>query len=121
MTIFTSSYVAHRRIVDPIGIGISASTPHWFRGQVYKKVAPSWELLRAYKNKSIDFDGYTEQYLDYLHSNNVTPEMIISDLKKYGDPVVLLCWEKERDLCHRGILAELLMLSGNDPIYEYTV
>lgn len=119
MNICTSSYNAHRGISVPIGVGISASAPKFFTGPIYKKLVPSWDLINWFKSNTIDSDEYTSLYLNTLHRNKITPEVIISDLKQYGDFVTLLCWERAGIFCHRQVVAKFLMQSGLvNPIKE---
>jgi len=82
-------------------ISISLSTPSWFKGTAYKKLAPSWNLLNGYKNGDISKDQYISIYtatvLDKLDAKEVYDEL--------GENAVLMCWEKSSDFCHRHIVA----------------
>ena len=66
---------------------------------------------------------FTKNYLaklDNLRKNNIL-QKYVDDLElklEYGD-VILLCYEKPKEFCHRHILAEYLNRYYNLDIQEY--
>jgi uncharacterized protein YeaO (DUF488 family) len=84
-------------------VSISLSTPKWYQCKEYKKLAPTWELIKKYKSDR-DEEYYIEHYykniLNFLDAKKVYEEL--------GENAVLLCWEKSGDFCHRRIVAEWL-------------
>lgn len=69
-------------------------------------MAPS-SLLSAWKggkvNEKMYIDVYTNEVL-----NNLDPEFVVNELTKManGYDVVLLCYEKSGDFCHRNLVAD---------------
>ncbi len=86
------------------GVSIAAKCPHWFNGRQYKKLAPNYSLLMAYKNNLINEVEYTEQYYKEV-LNNLDARQIYEEL---GEDAVLLCWEKSGSFCHRHLVADWL-------------
>jgi uncharacterized protein (DUF488 family) len=83
-------------------ISISLSTPSWFKGTQYKKLAPSWNLLNGYKNGAISKEKYTEIYKREV-LDKLDPKQVYEEL---GENTVLMCWEKSSDFCHRHIVSQ---------------
>lgn len=82
---------------------ISLYPPSWYVGPDFKTLAPTPELFHA---KGISNEEYRLRYerlvldkLDPLSTYN-------SIVEKYGNDIVLLCFEKPGDFCHRRIVAE---------------
>jgi hypothetical protein len=86
----------------PDAVAISVKSPSFYQGKKYLPLAPSWELLRAYKAGQVDEKGYTEWYLRLLQERNLTPRQIVDDL---DDGSILLCYEGPNKFCHRHIVA----------------
>lgn len=97
------------------GVSISLSSPQWFKGRQYKKLAPPWNLLSGYKAGTISEEEYiriyNKQVLDKLDPNKVYEEL--------GENAVLMCWEKSSDFCHRHLAAKWLEDNLNIKIEEY--
>ena len=66
--------------------------------------APSKELLKEYKNKSISWQGYEVQYKQILSQRKIIENI---DYEIFKDSV-LLCSEPTPEHCHRRLLAEYL-------------
>lgn len=113
--LFTSYYARSGK--NPNAVSISAKAPSFYTGKVYLPLAPSWELLRAYKSGQVDEWGYTEWYLRLLTERKLTPEHVVGELEEGS---VLLCYEKSKDFCHRHIVAEWLEQSGVARVTELT-
>ncbi|TFH08233.1 MAG: hypothetical protein E4H14_06820 [Candidatus Thorarchaeota archaeon] len=106
--LYTSYYA--RSGNHPDAIAISAKAPQFYRGKFYSPLAPTWDLLRAYKSGEIDERGYTEWYLRLLiKDRKLTPEKVVDDLK---DGSIMLCYEGPGKFCHRHIVAEWLETAG---------
>jgi hypothetical protein len=94
-----TSYFAKYKGVN--GISISLSSPYWFKGKRYRRLAPPWELLKKYKidgDKEYYIKTYTEQVLSRLDAKQTYNDL--------GSNAVLLCWEKPEDFCHRHLVAK---------------
>ena len=96
-----------------VPVSIAAKTPDWYKGLEYKKLAPKWEFFNEWKNGSHKGDDgyyiqcYTEEVLSQLAGADV-----IRELKELAgvdtDRIILLCYEKPADFCHRHIVADWL-------------
>jgi uncharacterized protein (DUF488 family) len=68
------------------------------------ELAPTREILDAYKKEHIDWSGYEKQFRQLLierHVENlVTPQLV--------DKACFLCSEPKSDKCHRRLVAEYL-------------
>ena len=107
-----TSYFANAIKLDKnkyLPVGITRFPPKWFVGHNIEIVAPSKELLFRWKSKEINEDMYKAEYIDYLESNK---EQIISYFQMLNHPyekdIVLCCYEKSEDFCHRYILSTWL-------------
>jgi uncharacterized protein (DUF488 family) len=100
-------------------VSISLSTPKWFTGKSYKKLAPSWNLLNGYKEGRITEKDYkviyTREVLDRLNAQQVYNELV----ELAGEDAVLLCWEKSSDFCHRHLVADWLHSELGIDVNEY--
>ncbi len=89
-------------------IGISRIPPSWFMRENWTALAPSLDLLTAYKSGAIDEKGYCQWF--YRESlAQLDPMKIYRTLESKGFPV-LLCYEKEGEFCHRHLVQEWLTL-----------
>jgi uncharacterized protein (DUF488 family) len=73
-------------------------------------LAPTEEILKKYKSKTITWEIYTDEYIKLLNSRD-----ILSYLKK--DEIinsVFLCSEHLPQNCHRRLLAEYLQKRWDD-------
>lgn len=86
----------------PGAVSIARFPPKWYTGTRYLPLAPKPDML-----KMKDWDEYRRRYrqeiLDVLE-----PDTVLRDLNagKAGHDTVLLCFEKDRTHCHRGLVAE---------------
>lgn len=115
-TLHTSYYAKSGN--HPKAVSISANAPAFYVGDKYLALAPSWELLRAYKSGQVDEDGYTEWFLRLLKERQLVPQQVADNL---ADGSVLLCYEKSGDFCHRYIVAEWLEAGADVEITELGV
>ena len=67
-------------------------------------MAPTKEMLDAYRNKNMAWEEYEKDYLGLLKKRNIANKVKIEDL----DKACLLCSEHEPEFCHRRLLAEYL-------------
>jgi uncharacterized protein YeaO (DUF488 family) len=73
-----------------------------------KVFAPSWDLVRAYKDKEISEEEYTEHYLNMMRLSWRRDHARWIEVANL-DSVTLLCYCKSGDFCHRTILADMLI------------
>lgn len=67
-------------------------------------LAPTKEILQAYKKNEISWKDYEYKYLKLLESKNIYQE--ISNIDLNGS--CLLCSEKTAECCHRRLAAEYI-------------
>lgn len=118
--IYTGYYAQMKKYkqMGMIPVSIAYLTPQWYDGEVCFELAPSRTLLKRWKQGEITEEEYTEQYIQFL-DNDVQWSKVWKKLKqisaKYeNSDLVLCCFEKAEDFCHRHILAEYLTDTGID-------
>lgn len=113
MRIFTSYYAMLQYIPEEIEpISIAGKAPDFYTGIEYKKLAPKYKFFMEWKKNHDDafyIDHYHVEVLDYLTPEKVYQEL--SDLSN-GKDVVLLCYEKSGDFCHRHLVSDWLNQHG---------
>lgn len=72
--------------------------------QVEALLAPTADILDAYRKKQIGWDEYARRYLDLLAARKVGQRIALHDL----DRTCLLCSEATPDHCHRRLAADYL-------------
>lgn len=93
---------------DNNGISICTRPPVWFIGKEYRKLAPKYWMLMAYKKGKITEEEYIEIYKTEVLSK-LDPMKVYDDLINLcGEDSVLLCWEASGKFCHRHIVSEWL-------------
>lgn len=100
----TSYFAQLKRIANPLSI--CGKAPNWYSGPQYKVLAPKYDFLMAYKEREIDSDEYTACFntrvLKPLDAKDVYKHLT----KTYGKDLVMLCYERPGEFCHRRIVAE---------------
>lgn len=82
------------------------------------ELAPSYSLIQAIKTGAITEEEYTEAYKRML--SKLDKQEILSKLSEFGDSnkLVLCCYEKPEDFCHRHIVADWLGISEYEGIFS---
>jgi uncharacterized protein (DUF488 family) len=85
----------------PGAVSIARFPPKWYTGARYLPLAPTPDIL-----KIKDWDEYRHRYYEDILSV-LDPDKVLQDLnaEKAGHDIILLCFEKERTHCHRGLVA----------------
>lgn len=99
--LYTSNYA--RQGSNPLSVGTSCVMPKWYTGMTNSIVAPTWDLVRRYKQKEINSDEYSAEYLLLLESRNFDAQQFVD---KLPDGAMLLCYEPPGEFCHRRLLAK---------------
>jgi hypothetical protein len=88
----------------PGAVSIARFPPKWYTGARYLPLAPTPDML-----KIPDWDEYRRRYHEEVLSV-LDPDEVLRDLdvEKADYDIVLLCFEKNRTHCHRGLVAEWL-------------
>lgn len=71
-----------------------------------RKLAPSRELLRVYRDKQIDKKGYREWFLSEVTPETIQRRIRIHKENAKGREVVLACSEPDDKFCHTWILLQ---------------
>jgi uncharacterized protein YeaO (DUF488 family) len=110
MNIYTS-YFALLRKIDPqlSPVSIARFPPKWFDGYEMKELAPDQKLLWKAKQGKINKEEYAKKYMAQIQKR-FEPHVLYEELEEEfnGKDIVLLCFEKKGEFCHRRLLAEWL-------------
>ena len=119
MKIYTSYFAKLRSLPENIiPISICGKAPEWYTGLQYKKLAPKYGFFMEWK-KNHDNNYYIEHF-DSEVLNLLDAKTIYEELSKMSGEkdVVLICYEKPSDFCHRHLVAKWLAKNGI-PCEEY--
>ena len=102
-----------------IPIAICGGIPNWYKGLWYKKLAPKWSFFNEWKN-GIEHKGDNDYYIHHFNNevlDKLSVSLVIEDLQKIAntkdtDKIILLCYEKPGDFCHRHLVADWLTKNG---------
>ena len=97
-----------------IPVSIARFSPKWFYSLLeYKDLAPKAEMLKMKEG------SYTRKFNEIL--SKIDPNKVVEELKSIsgGHPVVLLCYEKPGDFCHRHLVAEWLAQNTDFEVKEF--
>lgn len=113
--IYTSYFGAMKKIPDRFEfITICGKAPMWYKGIQYKKLAPKIDFFMEWK-KTQDNDYYIEHFYNEV-LDELNPHEIVNELFHLSNdrPIILLCYEKTGDFCHRYLVADWLVNAGYD-------
>ena len=118
--IYTSYYANYRKFKGMFRVSISRTAPSNSYDLQLTKLAPTAELLQDYKSNFITNEEYTSVYNNQLLrlENDGYIAKVVKDLSTLQEDVVLLCYEKKGDFCHRHLLAEWFNNNHNTNIRE---
>lgn len=114
MKIYTSYYGNLKNLPNDIKkISISTTIPKKIVCDSYAPAAPPPEILKKYKQNEINEQEYEQEYMQYL--NTLDAQKVIHHLRKLArnKDIVLLCYEKSEDFCHRHIFVKWLKEACN--------
>ena len=113
MSFYTSYFGRLQRVpIEITPVSIALYSPKWYRGTQYKRLAPTERILREWKfenNVEKYINDFRRDILSKLSAHDVARDLI--DFSNGGD-VVLLCYEKRGDFCHRHLVADWLKEYG---------
>ena len=69
------------------------------------RLAPSPELLEAYRKKEVDWEGYISRFESLMQERDADA-LLKRELKGIPKPICLLCSESEASMCHRSLIAK---------------
>ena len=110
INIHTSNYSKARKMDKSkyLLVSISIFPPKGWTGMNARQFAPSYELLKAYHlglSKS-DYEKEYRQQISKIRNIHTLFENLVQ--KANGRDIVLLCYEKVGDFCHRHILSDII-------------
>lgn len=115
MNIYTGYYGNLKAYAGKTLVGISVGVPKWIKFEIpnIRELNPEVWMLKLEK------EPYTVEYRRILEK--LDPRRIVTRLANLsnGRDVVLLCYEKPEDFCHRQIVAEWLNEKLNLGVCEY--
>lgn len=116
MKIYTDYYGNYKHWPqDAVPISVSRFPPIGYKGKECKVVAPEEWLLEAMKTGNVSQEFYTKAYIKQLDALG-GPRIILGLLERIseGKDIILLCYEKDGDFCHRHILKNYLALERRE-------
>jgi hypothetical protein len=125
--IYTSYFAFIPKLpTDMLKISISLFTPKWAKIDGYFTcLNPTEQLLREAKSGVISAEEAMGKYCDEIFGK-LSPievyEELTEILRKSGKrDLVLLCYEKPGEICHRRFVAEWLENGNSISVSEYTI
>lgn len=113
MVIYTSYFAKLKYKPDNLtAVSIARFTPSWASDvKSYTLLAPTTNLLLGYKEGRVDQEAYISEYKRETLYRKPVPK-ILEDLlqlkEEEHEGVVLYCYEKPPQFCHRHIVADHL-------------
>jgi uncharacterized protein YeaO (DUF488 family) len=110
--IYTSYYNNLRNIQryapNVVPVSISIYPPDWYTGLTYSKLAPKRNFFNEWKINH-DNDFYVKEFNKQVLSN-LDPKEVAKELYEMSNQsdLVLLCYEKPNEFCHRHLVADWL-------------
>lgn len=119
MKIYISYFAKIKNIPDDIiPIAICVKSPDWYKGKQFKTLAPTYDILMQYKQFG-DTELYTQRfYSEVLNKLNALEIYEHLETLSKGKDVVLICYEKSSDFCHRHLVADWLSKELNINVEE---
>lgn len=120
MDIWTGYYAQMKKYkqLGLVPVSIAYKTPLWYDGETCFELAPPRMLLIKYKDKVITQEEYIKEYEEFLKNRvnwtNVIEKLYTISDNHDGKDLILCCFEKSSDFCHRHILSEYLTKRGLD-------
>lgn len=99
-------------------VGISGWSPDGYNGKTYKKLAPKYVWWKEWHDNNLSEQWYINKYHETV-LNKLNPTSVVQDLQKFGNDVVLLCFETPDKFCHRHLVATWLNTTNVANVREY--
>ncbi len=92
-------------------VSIAGRAPENYHGFEYRKLAPKYDWWKKWHDEGLSERWYCDMYqrtvLDKLSAQNV-----YDDLNRFGENIVLLCYEESGKFCHRNLVANWFEKNG---------
>lgn len=124
MKIYTSYFNKLRSLKDDyILISISRYRPKYIKPYYrFEELAPSENLLRLYKHDNLTKREYITKYynetLGKISSADDIYSRFLKIYEKHKKPILLLCYEKSDDFCHRHIVSNWLNMNVSSKLIK---
>lgn len=83
---------------------VSQSMPKWVEMMRLRTLAPTWDMIYAYKGGALQWEKFKIKYFEILKQRHNTLENIIK-IARTGN-IILVCWEKPNQNCHRHLIVQ---------------
>lgn len=91
--------------LNPNAVSIARFKPVWYFGKEFPPLFPRGDLVKLAKVDWVKFkELYREEILDTLCQHEIAEEL--------GEQAILICYEANRNVCHRSIVAEWFAEAG---------
>jgi len=118
MKIYTS-YFGNLKNLKMETFSIARYSPQWYAGERLSCLMPSSVLLKKSRNENMPLEGeYEKLYIAELDSKKNEIKREIEKISKNKD-IVLLCYEKDENECHRKLAGKYLAFLGFDVEGEF--
>ena len=101
-----------------VPVSIAGYAPDDYKGIQFKTLAPKYSWWKEWHDKRLSNDWYKAKYQETV-LDKLNPKIIANRLQSFGDNVVLLCYEKQNEFCHRQLVRHWLRSAGV-PVCEYS-
>ena len=111
--IYTSYFGNLKKLPNNITpIAICGKSPNWYGGLEYKKLAPKYDFFMKWKENH-DNEYYVRNFEERV-LNTLNPDTVINELFSLANSenIVLICYEKPGDFCHRHLVSKWLNENG---------
>jgi len=94
-------------------------TQYWPRGvprtavdEYVRRLAPSRELLHAFKRGDIDWEAFRAGYLQEMEAKDAKEEARRLAERARSEPMTIMCVCRDESSCHRALLRDLIISLG---------
>lgn len=109
--IYTSYYANYKNICPGFQcLSISNTKPSSIFIPRLREAAPHWSIVKDYKEKKISRDFFGQMYMQQIHQHIGPYNLRDYIISLNNTDVVLLCYEKQPETCHRSILADYIKM-----------
>lgn len=122
MKIYTGYYAKIKKYTEAglVPVSIAGRAPAFYNGIQFKKLAPTFEIFNAWKTGEINDFEYTSKFRKEV-LGNLDKLYIKEALAAFGEEIILLCYEKSGDFCHRHIVADWIEEALGVPVEEFQI
>ena len=100
-----------------VPVSIAGYAPDTYKGIQFKTLAPKYSWWKEWHDQHLSNEWYKAKYQETVLAK-LNPKVIANRLQSFGDNIVLLCYEKPEEFCHRQLVAAWLNGAGVS-VHEY--